>query len=80
MIFNWDIKDVCIVFESWHIETWVGMVVSCAVIFAIAAGYEYLSAWTTTLDRNLARRDGKRHASPSTSEPNEHDALLSASR
>ncbi|KAI8344280.1 Ctr copper transporter family-domain-containing protein [Chlamydoabsidia padenii] len=71
MIFNWQIENVCVVFESWHIQTWVGMVISCAVIFAIAASFEYLSTWTSTL------AGGKRQISNGTSGANEYDALLS---
>ncbi|KAI8077825.1 Ctr copper transporter family-domain-containing protein [Halteromyces radiatus] len=60
MIFNWQIENVCVVFESWHIYTWVGMLVSCFVIFSIAAGYEYLRAWTANLDREVTLADVKR--------------------
>ncbi|KAL0138393.1 Ctr copper transporter family-domain-containing protein [Mucor lusitanicus] len=46
MLFNWQINDVCVVFESWHIHNAVEMLISCIVVFCIAAGYEYLRVWS----------------------------------
>ncbi|KAI8343903.1 Ctr copper transporter family-domain-containing protein [Chlamydoabsidia padenii] len=74
MIFNWQIKDVCVVFESWHIETGLGMVLSCVGIFVIAAGYEYLRVWTANLDREVALADVKRQV-----DGTDNDILLSQS-
>ncbi|KAI8967815.1 Ctr copper transporter [Mycotypha africana] len=42
MLFNWQVKDVCIVFEFWHIHNILELVMSCLAIFLIAAGYEYI--------------------------------------
>jgi copper transporter 1 len=61
MIFNWQVQDVCVVFESWHIRTGLGMVISCLVIFAIAAGYEYLRVFASDLDREASLSDAKRN-------------------
>ncbi|KAI9489171.1 Ctr copper transporter [Zychaea mexicana] len=51
MLFNWRVKDVCVVFEWWHIHSALGLFLSCAVVFAIAAGYEFLRTKTTELDQ-----------------------------
>ncbi|KAI8067898.1 Ctr copper transporter family-domain-containing protein [Gongronella butleri] len=77
MIFNWQIEDTCVVFEWWHIHSKMGMIVSCLAIFAIAAGYEYLRAWTTQLDRIALPTDNKKTNPPgSTSSLSEADTLL----
>ncbi|KAI9027621.1 Ctr copper transporter [Phycomyces nitens] len=62
MLFNWQIENVCVVFRSWHISTSWGLFGSCLVIFAIAAGYEYLRAWSTTLDQQWADAEWKKQA------------------
>lgn len=77
MIFNWQIKNTCVVFEWWHIHTVFGMLLSCLAVFAIAASYEYIRAWASELDRGVALADVKRDedqlGGPSNSES---DALL----
>ncbi|ORX56417.1 Ctr copper transporter [Hesseltinella vesiculosa] len=78
MIFNWQIQDTCVVFEWWHIQTSMGMLLSCLAVFAIAAGYEYLRVWTTQLDRVALPSDNKK-SDPnhqSTSSFSESDTLL----
>ncbi|KAK9467824.1 Ctr copper transporter family-domain-containing protein [Lipomyces arxii] len=47
MLFTWNTKDLCIVFDWWHITTTFGLIVSLAVIFAVAGGYEYLRMLTS---------------------------------
>ncbi|CAO3596139.1 unnamed protein product [Absidia cylindrospora] len=82
MIFNWQIENTCVVFESWHIHTWVGMLISCVAIFAIAAGYEYLRVWTNSLDRDVALGDVKRQVdlgSNNATGTTENDTLLTQS-
>ena len=51
MLFNWQVKDVCVVFEWWHIHTATGLFISCLIIFGIAAGYEYLRAKSNAFDQ-----------------------------
>ncbi|KAI8138758.1 Ctr copper transporter [Fennellomyces sp. T-0311] len=60
MLFNWQVKDVCVVFEWWHIHTATGLFLSCLVIFGIAAGYEYLRAKSSALDQawHIKKYDG----------------------
>lgn len=60
MLFNWQIQDVCVVFESWHIHNVVEMFISCLVVFCIAAGYEYLRVWSSTLDNKWIQTDKKK--------------------
>ncbi|CAO3643622.1 unnamed protein product [Cunninghamella echinulata] len=60
MIFNWQMKNTCVVFEWWHIHTPLGMFLSCLAIFAIGAGYEYIRAWASELDCGVALADTKR--------------------
>jgi copper transporter 1 len=61
MLFNWQIQDVCVVFESWHIHNQVDMLISCLVVFCIAAGYEYVRVWSSSLDDKWAQFDKKDH-------------------
>ncbi|KAK4516331.1 serine/threonine protein kinase, AGC [Mucor velutinosus] len=60
MLFNWQINNVCVVFESWHIHNAVEMLISCIVVFCIAAGYEYLRVWTMTLQDQWSQADKKK--------------------
>lgn len=60
MLFNWQINDVCVVFESWHIHNAVEMLISCIIIFSIAAGYEYLRVWSNSLQDQLSQADKKK--------------------
>ncbi|GAN01002.1 copper transporter [Mucor ambiguus] len=60
MLFNWQINDVCVVFESWHIHNAVEMLISCIVVFCIAAGYEYLRVWSLSLQDQWSQGDKKK--------------------
>ncbi|KAL9550244.1 hypothetical protein MBANPS3_004810 [Mucor bainieri] len=60
MLFNWQINDVCVVFESWHIHNAVEMLISCIVVFCIAAGYEYLRVWSMSLQDQWSQADKKK--------------------
>ncbi|KAI7908066.1 Ctr copper transporter family-domain-containing protein [Cokeromyces recurvatus] len=60
MLFNWQIKDVCIVFEWWHIHNEIELFISCIVIFVIAAGYEYLRVWSASMDEQWTLGDKKK--------------------
>lgn len=51
MLFNWQIENTCIVFEWWHIRTAYGFWGSCLVVFAIAAGYEFLRVKSNNIDQ-----------------------------
>ncbi|KAI8889826.1 Ctr copper transporter [Backusella circina FSU 941] len=60
MLFNWQIKDVCVVFEWWHIQTAMDLLLTCVAIFCIAAGYEYLRVWSSSFDEQWVQADKKR--------------------
>ncbi|OAD72230.1 hypothetical protein PHYBLDRAFT_182011 [Phycomyces blakesleeanus NRRL 1555(-)] len=62
MLFNWQVENVCVVFRSWHTSTPLGLFGSCLIIFAIAAGYEYLRSWSSTLDQQWADAEWKKQA------------------
>lgn len=42
MIFNTDIKNICIVFKWWHIRGWPSAVISLLAVVALGVAYEYL--------------------------------------
>jgi copper transporter 1 len=50
MLFNWQVKDTCIVFRWWHVSGPSSMLVSCIAIFLIAAGFEYIRAYSTMIE------------------------------
>ncbi|CAO3628524.1 unnamed protein product [Mucor fragilis] len=60
MLFNWQINNVCVVFESWHIHNAVEMLISCIAVFCIAAGYEYLRVWSMSLQDQWSQADKKK--------------------
>jgi copper transporter 1 len=60
MLFNWQVNDVCVVFEWWHIHTAVDLLLSCIAVFCIAAGYEYLRVWSTSLDDQWTQAEKKK--------------------
>ncbi|KAI8394061.1 Ctr copper transporter family-domain-containing protein [Radiomyces spectabilis] len=81
MIFNWQVKNVCVVFEWWHIHTALGLLLSCAAVFAIAAGYEYLRVYASSLDQRYKLANAKKQAAGNaaridSSEPSESEGLL----
>ncbi|KAI8353319.1 Ctr copper transporter [Blakeslea trispora] len=50
MLFNWQIKDTCVVFDWWHISSPTSMLFSCLAIFLIAAGYEWMRVYSIQLE------------------------------
>lgn len=62
MLFNWQVQDLCVVFEWWHIHSVTGLLFSCLAVFGIAAGYEYLRAQTATLDQMWYEANSKKAA------------------
>ncbi|KAG0269220.1 hypothetical protein DFQ27_004460 [Actinomortierella ambigua] len=66
MLFNWDTKNVCVVFESWKIDTPQGMVISLLVIIALAVSYELLRARARQYDDHLKEGERKRDDSASS--------------
>lgn len=60
MLFNWQVKDVCVVFEWWHIHTATDLLISCIAVFCIAAGYEYLRVKSKTFHEQWSQTEKKR--------------------
>jgi copper transporter 1 len=50
MLFNWQVKDTCIVFRWWHISGPIDFFFSCLAIFLIAASYEWIRAYSNNLE------------------------------
>ncbi|CAM0135268.1 copper transpport protein [Umbelopsis sp. WA50703] len=80
MLFNWDVENVCIVFEWWRIETPFGLLLSSFVIAGIAAGYEFLRASSRAYDNQIIAADKKKDTSRRMDledEQRENESLLS---
>ncbi|RSH78740.1 uncharacterized protein EHS24_001639 [Apiotrichum porosum] len=54
MLWNHQVADTCVVFRSWHVSGWAGMVFSCFAIIAISVGYAALLAHSRKYERGLA--------------------------
>ncbi|CED84906.1 Copper transporter [Phaffia rhodozyma] len=65
MLFNWQVEDTCVVFRSWHISNWLGMVMSCLAIILIALGYEWTKHKLALYDRRVAASLFPARTSPS---------------
>ena len=50
MLFNWQVENTCIVFRWWHISGPISMILSCIAIFLIAAGYEWIRAYSKVIE------------------------------
>ncbi|KAI7901190.1 Ctr copper transporter [Cokeromyces recurvatus] len=50
MLFNWQVENTCVVFRWWHISSPFGMFISCIAIFLIAAGYEWIRAYSSLIE------------------------------
>ncbi|KAF9362618.1 hypothetical protein BGX34_005804 [Mortierella sp. NVP85] len=62
MLFNWDTENVCVVFESWRIDSPLGLVFSCLIIIGLAASYELLRSQARRYEERLVEGAKKRHA------------------
>ncbi|KAG0197125.1 hypothetical protein BGX28_009367 [Mortierella sp. GBA30] len=68
MLFNWSTENLCVVFESWKINSPLGLIASCIVIIAISASYELLRAQSRQYEERLLEGARKRHSA----EPSNH--------
>jgi len=59
MLWNTQIQDTCIVFESWHISSTFSFVVSFFVVVAIGVFYEWLRSFQKAFDKQLLYRQSK---------------------
>jgi len=88
MLWNTQIVDTCIVFRSWHVSSNASFVGSCIAIVALGVFYEYLRAFSKSLDTRIALSlvasgKGKRVASGTRSgrsSPDEDANLLTGRR
>ncbi|KAF9915078.1 hypothetical protein BX616_006951 [Lobosporangium transversale] len=67
MLFNWDTENLCVVFESWKINTPLGLIFSCLIVIGLAASYELLRAQSRLYEERLREGARKRHGGESTS-------------
>jgi hypothetical protein len=44
MIFTWDYRNLCIIFDWWHIRSFSSLLLSLLAIIALTAGYEAVRA------------------------------------
>lgn len=82
MLFNWDVENVCIVFEWWRIKTAFGLLLSCIIIAGIAAGYEFLRHASREYDDEILAANKKKDASRRMNLEDDHredEGLLSNS-
>jgi copper transporter 1 len=80
MLFNWDVENVCIVFEWWRIKSAFGLLLSCFIIAGIAAGYEFLRHASREYDEDIVTANKKKDASRRLEDNHaENDGLLSTS-
>ncbi|OAL18876.1 hypothetical protein AYO22_10205 [Fonsecaea multimorphosa] len=72
MLFNWQVKGLCIVFESWRVTGPMSLLLSLVAIVLLTAGYECV--------REISRRYDERCKATmnaySTSRPEESSSLL----
>ncbi|KAF9355519.1 hypothetical protein BGX26_006453 [Mortierella sp. AD094] len=67
MLFNWDTENLCVVFESWKINSPAALVFSCLIIIGLAASYELLRAQSRKYEERLIGGAKKRHGGESSS-------------
>ncbi|KAF8984724.1 hypothetical protein BGZ46_007204 [Entomortierella lignicola] len=67
MLFNWDTENLCIIFESWNINSPSALVFSCLFIIGLAASYELLRSQSRSYEERLIEGARKRQGGESTS-------------
>jgi len=87
MLWNTQIIDTCIVFRSWHVTSSAFFLGSCLAIVALGVFYEYLRAFSKSLDKRIAAAlvasgKGKIRAATGSgrSSPADEDAALLTGR
>lgn len=48
MIFTWEWKNTCVVYEWWHVKTFAGFIGTLLAIVALSAFYEFSRTWIST--------------------------------
>lgn len=54
MLWNTQIEDTCVVFESWHISSRTALFISCVVIIGLGVLHEYLRLLQHRFDQHVA--------------------------
>ncbi|KAJ7268687.1 Ctr copper transporter [Mycena haematopus] len=89
MLWNTQIIDTCIVFRSWHVTSNAFFFGSCIAIVCLGVFYEYLRAFSKSVDRRIAislvaSGKGKKRSASETrsgrSSPDEDAGLLTGRR
>ncbi|KAF9438281.1 hypothetical protein BGZ76_008846 [Entomortierella beljakovae] len=62
MLFNWSTENLCVVFESWKINSPAALIFSCIIIIGMAASYEALRAQSRCFEERLVEGAKKRTA------------------
>lgn len=57
MLFTWDTKNLCIIFETWHVRGPGSFLLSLVAIVVICAGYEALREAIRQYEAFLAKQD-----------------------
>ncbi|KAF9103845.1 hypothetical protein BGX29_002839 [Mortierella sp. GBA35] len=60
MLFNWSTENLCVVFESWKINSPLALIASCIVIIGLSASYEMLRAHSRKYEERLVEGARKR--------------------
>ncbi|KAF9934057.1 hypothetical protein FBU30_003567 [Linnemannia zychae] len=63
MLFNWSTEGLCVIFESWKINSVFSLLVSCIIIIGLSASYEMLRAYSRNYDARLLEGANKRRNS-----------------
>lgn len=75
MVFNWNFKNTCIVFDWWRVTSPLSLLWSCLIIIAIAASYEYFRYKTRCYDQYVIELEFKRMRESHRHENISDDAL-----
>ncbi|ORX79698.1 Ctr copper transporter [Basidiobolus meristosporus CBS 931.73] len=74
MVFNWDISNLCVVFNWWRINSVPTLMVSIILVFALSASYEMLRDYTRSFEQRIITKhqaSATEEESPESAESNE---------
>lgn len=78
MLFTWSTKDLCIVFEGWHIDGTASLIFSLLAIVLMTAGYEAVREASRRYDAYAKQlTEGRRSGDDLTSKSSFPSLLLS---
>lgn len=58
MLFTWNTKNLCLVFDWWHVRTSFGLVLTLLTVVALGMGYEYIRQIARIYDARCASLAG----------------------